>query len=91
MVLLNICRVRGGRFSNCTHTTKDEAKRYTSSLQKVFGIDVTNDQHDVHPQHFCSKCERVMARVLAGGPLSGGGCSTPVTIPVTGVLGRLSR
>lgn len=77
-VLSSVCRVGGGRFSECSHSTLYSVADHSSALQAVFDIDVSKDQKDVHPQYFCSKCERVLRRVLTGGKRSGGGCGDPV-------------
>ena len=78
-ILSSVCRVGGGRFSDCSHTTKYKVDQHAPSLLTAFKVDVTGDKADVHPQYFCSKCERTMARALAGASLSGGGCGVPVT------------
>lgn len=80
-VISSVCRIGGGLFSECTHSTRYRVADYSTSLKEVFNIDVKDDLEGVHPQYFCSKCERVLNRVLAGGKQVGGGCGSPVTWP----------
>ena len=60
------CRVCGGLLQRGKRKdTIYTCSSHQKSLQDTFGVDVSNDRADVHPQQYCSRCYSVVRRQSA--------------------------
>ena len=60
-VLQKICRVCGESLTRAFRVHYECAEtKHAKKLMKVFGIDVSRDDHSVHPHNLCHKCQNVI-------------------------------
>ena len=58
------CRVCGEKLQKAkSRVTSFSCIGHKAGLQTAFDIDVTHDNKQVHPPHFCNSCNRKMNRV----------------------------
>ncbi len=64
--LANLCMICAGR----SHTFQQKVKKhlkyvnaYKSELFKYYGIDITTDDHSIHPANLCDMCYKRMWNV----------------------------
>lgn len=53
--LENLCRICGSRFSRNTRRSY-LCSNYAERLKVAFGVNICNDQKEVHPKSFCTNC-----------------------------------
>lgn len=72
--LQSVCRLGGAKFTTLGHSTRYHATDYHETIERLYKIDIMNDQPDVHPKFLCSLCQRMLERVASGSDHCGGGC-----------------
>lgn len=62
--LLKHCRVCGRRLSRAKgRATVYQCTGHAANLLTFLGVDVSSDQEDTFPPHFCNQCYAMMTRV----------------------------
>ena len=75
-ILGQVCRVGGTKFSSLSQTTRYNTTDYKEELKTTFGIDISNDDPEVHPQYSCILCQCSLVRSRGKATYCGGGCGT---------------
>ena len=78
-ILASLCRVGGCSFASCSQQTSYPVQKYAATLSSIFGIDVTQDDPNIHPAFICHTCMCALTRSMAGAEHVGGGCGPLVT------------
>ena len=76
--LQQVCRVGGRKFSSLGQSTQYSAKKYEDELLKVYKINISSDNPDVHSECICALCEKTLQRARTHAMYGGGGCGPVV-------------
>ena len=76
-----VCCIGGSRFSRNLQSTRYAVCEFSTTIKACFGIDISHDTTDTHPQYICCACHKVLLRRMSSGDdfvYCGGGCGPQV-------------
>ena len=79
--LKEVCRIGGIRFSRLSRPTRTPVVDVAGEIKSCFGVDVSGDDGDVHPDSICLSCFKVIQRFRKAEKsmeMKGGGCGSVV-------------